>query len=158
MDFTRTTEQASNYNHLEKMTVKELLTNINKEDKSIVNLIAESSNNISFIGFIIYGLNPIANSPIYLAPSSLSNISFNFSVSLPVASIILPFSNTSRMSLNTVPWYNVSALNCITPFTESFTGAVKHSPSGMFRSPAQAMAGISLIENFKSVFWRYYYH
>jgi len=35
MDFTRTTEQASNYNHLEKMTVKELLTNINKEDNTV---------------------------------------------------------------------------------------------------------------------------
>ncbi len=35
MDFTKTTEQDSNYNHLEKMTVKEILVNINKEDKTI---------------------------------------------------------------------------------------------------------------------------
>ncbi|WP_299012472.1 N-acetylmuramic acid 6-phosphate etherase [uncultured Polaribacter sp.] len=35
MDFTKTTEQDSNYNHLEKMTVKELLTNINTEDKTV---------------------------------------------------------------------------------------------------------------------------
>ena len=35
MDFTRTTEQDSKYNHLEKMSVKELLTNINKEDKTV---------------------------------------------------------------------------------------------------------------------------
>lgn len=35
MSFIKTTEQASNYNHLEKMTVKELLTNINVEDKSV---------------------------------------------------------------------------------------------------------------------------
>ncbi len=35
MSFTKTTEQDSNYNHLEKMTVQELLTNINKEDKTV---------------------------------------------------------------------------------------------------------------------------
>ena len=35
MDFTKTTEQDSNYNHLEKMSVKELLLNINKEDKTV---------------------------------------------------------------------------------------------------------------------------
>jgi N-acetylmuramic acid 6-phosphate etherase len=35
MDFTRTTEQDSKYNHLEKMSVNELLTNINKEDKTV---------------------------------------------------------------------------------------------------------------------------
>lgn len=35
MSFTKTTEQSSKYNHLEKMTVQELLTNINSEDKSI---------------------------------------------------------------------------------------------------------------------------
>jgi N-acetylmuramic acid 6-phosphate etherase len=33
MTFTKTTEQDSNYNHLEKMSVSELLTNINNEDK-----------------------------------------------------------------------------------------------------------------------------
>lgn len=35
MNFTKTTEQASNYNHLEKMSVAELLTNINSEDKTV---------------------------------------------------------------------------------------------------------------------------
>lgn len=35
MTFTKTTEQDSNYNHLEKMTVNELLTNMNTEDKSV---------------------------------------------------------------------------------------------------------------------------
>lgn len=35
MDFTKTTEQDSNYNHLEQMSVKELLTNINQEDKTV---------------------------------------------------------------------------------------------------------------------------
>ena len=35
MDFTKTTEQDSNYNHLENMTVLELLKNINDEDKKV---------------------------------------------------------------------------------------------------------------------------
>ncbi|TJY36123.1 N-acetylmuramic acid 6-phosphate etherase [Pontimicrobium aquaticum] len=35
MDFTKTTEQDSNYNHLEKMSVSELLVNINNEDKTV---------------------------------------------------------------------------------------------------------------------------
>ncbi len=35
MAFTKTTEQDSNYNHLEKMSVNDLLTNINKEDKTV---------------------------------------------------------------------------------------------------------------------------
>lgn len=35
MDFIKTTEQESNYNHLEKMSVTELLTNINSEDKAV---------------------------------------------------------------------------------------------------------------------------
>ncbi|KAB1067285.1 N-acetylmuramic acid 6-phosphate etherase [Tamlana haliotis] len=35
MSFTKTTEQDSNYNHLEKMSVAELLQNINKEDQSV---------------------------------------------------------------------------------------------------------------------------
>ena len=35
MNFTKTTEADSNYNHLEKMTVSELLTNINSEDKTV---------------------------------------------------------------------------------------------------------------------------
>jgi N-acetylmuramic acid 6-phosphate etherase len=35
MNFTKTTEASSNYNHLEKMTVLELLQNINREDKTV---------------------------------------------------------------------------------------------------------------------------
>ena len=35
MDFIKTTEQDSNYNHLEKMSVNELLQNINDEDKTV---------------------------------------------------------------------------------------------------------------------------
>lgn len=42
MDFTKTTEQDSNYNHLEKMTVLELLTNINKEDQTVAFAVEKS--------------------------------------------------------------------------------------------------------------------
>ncbi|MDR6843542.1 N-acetylmuramic acid 6-phosphate etherase [Flavobacterium granuli] len=35
MNFTKTTEQSSQYEHLEKMSVQELLTNINNEDKTV---------------------------------------------------------------------------------------------------------------------------
>ena len=35
MNFTKTTEQASKYEHLEKMSVTNLLTNINNEDKTV---------------------------------------------------------------------------------------------------------------------------
>ena len=35
MTFTKTTEQDSKYNHLEKMSVSSLLSNINKEDKTV---------------------------------------------------------------------------------------------------------------------------
>ncbi|MFB9057929.1 N-acetylmuramic acid 6-phosphate etherase [Mariniflexile ostreae] len=35
MDFIKTTEQDSLYNHLEKMTIKDLLLNINNEDKNV---------------------------------------------------------------------------------------------------------------------------
>lgn len=35
MTFIKTTEQDSNYNHLEKMTISQLLTNINNEDKKV---------------------------------------------------------------------------------------------------------------------------
>lgn len=35
MDFTKTTERDSNYNHLEKMSVNNLLSNINREDKTV---------------------------------------------------------------------------------------------------------------------------
>ncbi|MFI1743461.1 N-acetylmuramic acid 6-phosphate etherase [Thalassobellus sediminis] len=35
MSFTKTTEQDSNYNHLEKMDISSLLSNINNEDKTV---------------------------------------------------------------------------------------------------------------------------
>ena len=35
MSFKRITEEPSEYRHLEKMSVKEILTNINKEDKKV---------------------------------------------------------------------------------------------------------------------------
>jgi N-acetylmuramic acid 6-phosphate etherase len=35
MNFMKTTEQASRYRHLEKMSLKELLTNMNNEDKTV---------------------------------------------------------------------------------------------------------------------------
>jgi len=46
MTFIKTTEQDSNYNHLEKMTIKELLTNINKEDKTVPLAVGKSLNQI----------------------------------------------------------------------------------------------------------------
>lgn len=55
MDFTRTTEQASNYNHLEKMTVKELLTNINKEDNTVPTAV---KNEITSIEALINAIVP----------------------------------------------------------------------------------------------------
>lgn len=35
MDFIKTTEQDSNYDNLEKMTINEIISNINKEDKTV---------------------------------------------------------------------------------------------------------------------------
>ena len=42
MAFTKTTEQASKYEHLEKMSVQELLVNINKEDKIVPNAVEKA--------------------------------------------------------------------------------------------------------------------
>jgi len=42
MSFTKTTEQDSNHNHLEKMSVSELLLNINKEDKTVPNAVEKA--------------------------------------------------------------------------------------------------------------------
>ncbi|MHA7059015.1 N-acetylmuramic acid 6-phosphate etherase [Aquimarina sp. M1] len=42
MAFTKITEQASNYNHLEKMSISELLSNINKEDKTVPDAVEKS--------------------------------------------------------------------------------------------------------------------
>lgn len=42
MEFTKTTEQASKYDHLEKMSVQELLTNINQEDQTVPQAVAKA--------------------------------------------------------------------------------------------------------------------
>ncbi|WP_163411132.1 N-acetylmuramic acid 6-phosphate etherase [Flavobacterium ajazii] len=42
MTFTKTTEQSSKYEHLEKMSVQELLTNINNEDKTVPNAVEKA--------------------------------------------------------------------------------------------------------------------
>ncbi len=42
MEFTRTTEQDSNYNHLEAMTTEELLSSINDEDKTVPMAVAKA--------------------------------------------------------------------------------------------------------------------
>lgn len=42
MTFTKTTEQDSNYNHLEKMTTTELLSNINIEDQTVPNAVKKA--------------------------------------------------------------------------------------------------------------------
>jgi len=42
MTFIKITEQDSNYNHLEKMTVNELLTNINNEDQTVAFAVQKS--------------------------------------------------------------------------------------------------------------------
>ncbi|MFS4484167.1 N-acetylmuramic acid 6-phosphate etherase [Hyunsoonleella sp. 2307UL5-6] len=42
MSFIKTTEQDSNHNHLEKMSVRELLKNINAEDKTVPNAVEKA--------------------------------------------------------------------------------------------------------------------
>ncbi len=42
MNFTKTTEQSSKYEHLEKMSVHELLTNINNEDQTVPLAVAKA--------------------------------------------------------------------------------------------------------------------
>lgn len=42
MEFIKTTEQDSNYNHLEQMSIKELLVNINTEDKTVPNAVEKA--------------------------------------------------------------------------------------------------------------------
>lgn len=42
MNFTKTTEQASKYEHLEKMSVSDLLENINNEDKTVPNAVEKA--------------------------------------------------------------------------------------------------------------------
>lgn len=42
MSFTKTTEQASKYDHLEKMSITEVLSNINKEDQTVAEAVEKS--------------------------------------------------------------------------------------------------------------------
>jgi N-acetylmuramic acid 6-phosphate etherase len=42
MNFTKTTEQSSKYEHLEKMSVQELLANINQEDKTVPDAVEQA--------------------------------------------------------------------------------------------------------------------
>ncbi len=46
MQFTKTTEEDSLYNHLEKMSVSELLTNINAEDKTVAMAVEKAMSQI----------------------------------------------------------------------------------------------------------------
>ncbi|HLV15130.1 MAG TPA: N-acetylmuramic acid 6-phosphate etherase [Xanthomarina sp.] len=46
MEFIKTTEQDSNYNHLEKMNVNELLSNINAEDRTVPQAVEKSLSQI----------------------------------------------------------------------------------------------------------------
>ena len=49
MSFTKTTEQDSNHNHLEKKSVNELLVNINNEDKTIAHAVEKALSQIEKI-------------------------------------------------------------------------------------------------------------
>ena len=49
MSFIKTTEQSSKYNHLEKMSVNELLNNINNEDKTVPLAVEKEINNIEIL-------------------------------------------------------------------------------------------------------------
>ena len=49
MTFIKTTEQDSNYNHLEKMSVADLLTNINKEDQTVPLAVEKALPQIEFL-------------------------------------------------------------------------------------------------------------
>ena len=47
MSFTKTTEQDSHYNNLEKMSITDLISNINNEDKTIAKAVEDSISQIS---------------------------------------------------------------------------------------------------------------
>ncbi|MCF7561722.1 N-acetylmuramic acid 6-phosphate etherase [Sabulilitoribacter multivorans] len=53
MSFIKTTEQDSNYNHLEKMSVSELLKNINKEDQTVPNAVKKALPQIGILVEIV---------------------------------------------------------------------------------------------------------
>ena len=53
MTFTKITEQASIYNHLEKMSIIELLSNINNEDKTVPDAVQKSIHQIEALVSVI---------------------------------------------------------------------------------------------------------
>jgi len=53
MAFNRITESESNYRHLEKMSVHELLTNINREDKTVADAIEKAISQIEQLVLVI---------------------------------------------------------------------------------------------------------
>lgn len=53
MEFIKVTEQPSHYRHLEEMTTEEVLININNEDRTVPNVIAQSIPNITVLVDII---------------------------------------------------------------------------------------------------------
>lgn len=53
MDFIKTTEQDSHYDHLEQMTVKSVLANINKEDKSVPDAVEKAIPQIEILIHVI---------------------------------------------------------------------------------------------------------
>ena len=110
-----------------------------------------SSKRVSFIGSRMKGLTPIANSPINLAPSSVSSKSLIFLLLLAVAFIIFPSLNSNTILSKVKPNSSEGVLYEILPLTESFTGAVYTSPSGIFLSPQHLMVGIPFMEKLKSV-------
>ena len=53
MSVKKTTEQDSNYNHLEKMSLSELLININTEDKTVAFAVEKAIPQIELLSKII---------------------------------------------------------------------------------------------------------
>jgi hypothetical protein len=70
---------------------------------------------------------------------------------LPVALMIFPSSNSSRMFSNFVPAYSVGVLYWMTPCAEFLTGQENTSPSGMFRLPSASSAPMPLMLKRRSV-------
>ena len=86
------------------------------------------------------------------APSSVSKIaSSSFWFWSAQHFTMRPLENSSPMFVKLMPLKSVGVLYCRMPSTLSRTGAVKHSPSGMLRSPQHGTTPIPLIEKRRSV-------
>ena len=72
----------------------------------------------------MYGFTPMANSPTYLAPSSVSNILLRRSLSFAEQSTIFPSLKVRLTFSNVNELYSLGVLYVIVPFIEFFTGAV----------------------------------